>query len=285
MSKTRTYILILFLATLPALVGCGEEEVYTVSQEEEIERFVTDSEDGRELFGSLDLDSLWTFNLPDNDSTYTAILVAKSRSVTASIPGIRDFGVGEYYYGYAVVTEQAVGILRKQAGGRTVETEFRWNIERVGLFVKLGDNNQPFSGWLLCGYYGGTPSTYVDIATLAGEELDNVGAGVTLGERPYVDATYAFKDIDEVELIAKGSQIIFDGCPNCVIFANYESVSGFQTAHLTDQETDSLCFSDTLETSASTDRFWSRLCLTRACMSDDSTLIIDHSVIPYKLSQ
>jgi len=285
LNKAGFYLFTMILATLLAVVGCEEEEVYTVSQEEEIERFVTDSDDGRELFGALDLDSSWTFSLPDNDTTYTATLVATSRSLSVSTAGPRDFGIGNYYYGFAAVMDQAVGILRKQAGGRTVETEFRWYIERVGFFVKLGDNNQPFSGWLLRGYYGGPPTNHLDIATSAGVELDNVGSGVLVGDKMYVDAVYAFKDIDEVASVAKGSQIIFDGCPNCVIFVNYESASGSQTTNLTDEETDSLCFCDTLVTSANTDRFWSMLCLTKVCMSADSTVTVDHSIIPYKLSQ
>jgi len=283
--RASLYLLTTILAMFLVLAGCGEEEVFTVSQEDEIERYVTDSEDGKELFGAPELDSSWTFNLPDNDTTYTAMLVSTSRSVGINIPGVRDFGIGNYYYGYATVVDGAVGIMRKQAGGRTVETEFRWNIQRVGFFVKLGDNNQSYSGWLLCGFYGGPPSNYVEIATLAGEELDNIGSGVTLGERPYVDPDYAFKDIDEIESIAKGSLIVVHGCPSCAVFANYESASGFQTENLTEGETDSLCFTDTLGTSASTDRFWSFMCLTRACMSSDSTVTIVHSIIPYRLDQ
>jgi len=275
----------ILLAMLLAVVGCEEEEVYTVSQEEEIERWVTDSDDGRELFGAVDLEDSWTFSPPGSDTIYTAILMSRSRSVDATTSGPRDFGIGSYYIAFATVMEQAVGILRKQADGRTVETQFRWYLERVGFFVKLGDNRQPFSGWVLCGYYGGPVVNSFDITALTGEIIDNHTHGVLVGDSTYRDELYAFKDVDEVEILAKGSQLVFDGCPNCVLFVNYESPSGFTTVNVTDVETDSLCFCDTLQTPTTTDRFWNLLYVTSMCMSDDSVLVVEHSFIPYKLGQ
>lgn len=285
LNRTGLYFFSIIMAACLAAGGCEEKDVFTVSQEEEIKRWVTDSDDGTELFGPLSFDSLWYFDLSDNDTAYTAILVSTSRSLSAQTAGPRDFGIGSYYYGYATVLDRAVGILRKQVSGRTLETEFRWNIERVGLFVKLGDSNQPFSGWLLCGFYGGPEVSSFDVSTSGGETLDNHGGGVVVGGGTYIDPTYSFMDIDDVESITRGSQIIFEGCPGCVIHVNYESPSGSATVDLTEEQADSLCFCDTLQTSLTTDRFWNLLYVMSTCMSGDSTLTVDHSFIPFKLSQ
>ena len=117
--RRNSIISILLTVALTAVFftfGCEEHDVFTISQEEELERYYADSEICQELFRSHDLTLGASYTLPDNDTVYTDIIDNSTRSSTTIIDPNKliDLEYGTYYYGEIVVEDILTGRTQKQ---------------------------------------------------------------------------------------------------------------------------------------------------------------------------
>ncbi|UCD64125.1 MAG: hypothetical protein JSW34_01445 [Candidatus Zixiibacteriota bacterium] len=171
MSKSS---LIKYLAAAAAfslgLFACEEIDVPYVIDEEEIMRYIVESDVGVELFRT---DSLLPSNpyvIPDDpDAFYVDRVDSVTRIYDIYIlvdnfgsedrEYIQDFGppIGVTRGAEATVTDNFyIRTIRYEGGDSTVYHMVR-PVIRYGFFVKLGDDNQAFRGWLLMAFSGGGP--------------------------------------------------------------------------------------------------------------------------------
>ncbi len=287
-SNNRVTLLLTILFVLMIATACEEIDVYTVSQVEEVERYLADSDLCAELFRDHGLTGTITYMIPGSDTVYTDIVDSVKRSVSVRLDpnDLLSVGIGTYYYATATITNNLYGKLQKQISGRVIEGPYTRPLRRKAFLVKLGDNNQAYSGWLLQGVNLGDATRYLTVATTSGDTLEiEYLTGMYIGgsrvEDPNGDDYF---DVDDIQTIQKGARITFDGCGKYAVLANYESSSGYLFENLTEGHTDSSCFSDSVSTSSTTNYFWNSLFVRGFNHPNDSTLITTESFIPYIIS-
>ncbi|UCE23834.1 MAG: hypothetical protein JSU74_11125 [Candidatus Zixiibacteriota bacterium] len=287
-SNNRLTLIVTILFVLMMASACEEIDVYTVSQVEEVERYLADSEICTELFRDHGLTGTITYIIPGNDTVYTDIVDSTKRSISVRLDPneLLNLGIGSYYYATATITNSLYGKLQKQISGRVDEVNFTRFLQRKAFLVKLGDNNQAYSGWLLQGVNLGDATRYITVATTSGDTLElEYLTGMYIGggrvEDPNDDDYF---DVDDIKTIEKGARITFDGCGKYQVLANYEASSGYLTENVTEGHTDSSCFSDSVLTSTATNYFWNSLFVRSFNRPNDSTLITTESFIPYIIS-
>ncbi|UCG60546.1 MAG: hypothetical protein JSV52_09435 [Candidatus Zixiibacteriota bacterium] len=275
-------ILALCAAVVLVVPGCEEQEVYTISQEEELERFITDSEEGRELFRIHDLVVDAVYNYAGNDTNYTDMLISTSRSVevVASEDSLIDIGVGLYFFATITVRDKVIGRTQKQIGEQTIEENFEINIERRAYMIKLGDNSQAFAGWIIYGYDGGHPIPAVKVIT---PDADTFAVHYNRDLIINNTTIEGFLDIDDVFMLDKGAQVIIDGCVFNRSAVNYEGTGGFFIDGFTHPHTTGTCVADTINVAAVTDRFWNTLFIRTYAGEDTEVVYYNGSFVPYKI--
>lgn len=284
-------LIILALFTLIALpmVGCEEEELYTLSQEEEVERYIADSYLGKAFFPNDFSSDAVSFNFPGDDTLYTVIFDRAGRNYSLyNLGDTVQLQTGEYYYCRAAVTERFYFTLRKSISGQVFESTVGEQLNRWGYLVKLGPNSQAYSGWLLQGI-AAAPADVMNIQTLDGTNIrmDYISPllveGVQLNP-PLPDGYNGFMDIDNISIVNGGSQIAVDTCGPCVTIAHYETESGFVAEVLDDTWTGPTCCIDTFAVGTDSEVIWTSLSLQTLCRVNDST--ISHSIryIPFKVN-
>ena len=160
-------------------IGCEDEIIVPfLSDSEEIERYVADADLGRIFFATdkiiIDTPYYYIF---DSSAYYVDVFVSNDRDVISFFP-LLDFGAGfinpyqEFGppFGSSMDAEVTVRdnisyLSHRIEGTDTTTTNRVLALERYGYFMKLGDDGQRFSGWILRGFSGGVPqnNTIVDL--------------------------------------------------------------------------------------------------------------------------
>jgi len=198
MSKRMSFLypaLAALLLVVGGLGGCDEGEVLPVDDEEELRRYLYESEDGLDLFRATDLFVEQPFIDPFNTND-TLIQVIDSTWRDIETLRIVDYARGNYRYVevlpflardaelivydfYRVITKRIAG-----ADTTVVDTTQR-ALTRYAYFVKMGDDSQRFKGWKLYGYNGGEST--IDIGSSVYVSIRDEGGGTFLGGNDVYD--------------------------------------------------------------------------------------------------
>ncbi len=145
--------LVISAVTLLITIGCDDKATppYTLYSEE-IEYFIKDSEDGKELF---------TQNLyPDESFTvgdtmeifYTFDSVIRERIVLNIYDPQDLYGLSDKYSATADITDIYYGRLNRIEIDDTASYDLTINLNRSAFFIKLYNDNYPAHGWIFWRY-------------------------------------------------------------------------------------------------------------------------------------
>lgn len=261
MTRCRTAAVVAAALSLALLGGCGDEDVYTVSQVDEIVRYINDSEIGRELFrtGSMELITDDPYVLSWSDTVYADRVDSSKRTVDVSISDPVDFGFGVFYTAEVTVIDRLYGTTTRSFNSQVVSTgAFVREFERFALMVKLGDNGQAFSGWLLEGYNGGTPRDFVLNSETSTGELIIGSDDVTFVMGQY--SRNGFRGLDNMIVIPDGD--ILSSRAGTLVFSpvvTWESPTGYVTLGMERDIADTTRFVADLATPANNPRIYSTI--------------------------
>lgn len=185
------------------LTGCEEEqEVYDVYDYDQLIAYVYEKDDARELFRTDSLIPNNVYTKPENDTVFRDFVdsVVRSFHITTTPSNIEKefetFGITD---DAEVVVEDTFYVRTQRVHG--VDTSYadstqKRGLTRIGYFLRLGNPTQPYSGWLLHAYNGGSPRGQ---AALEIEREDGSifrGDGFNFEDFRYIQYTYVYTDDD-----------------------------------------------------------------------------------------
>ena len=215
---------LLFL--LLAAAGCSHKDVPVISDREEIQRYVDESLDARELFRTTGFINGDTFTLPNDPAVYFDSVISVQRTETFLV---LDTTVLKRYkspnlsvYDAEIEVSDRFFIRRfRILGPDTTTSDSVRDVVRYGHFLKLGSDLQPYAGWKLFGFNGGIPD-YPLSMTVYGPRNATIVVGGSLYDRflyadidpqtgefgPYVHETaLAYIRVDQIPLFEGGGDI------------------------------------------------------------------------------
>lgn len=153
--RTPLFLLVAMVLIFGAF-GCNEKEVPFVVDEDEIERYLAETEDGRELFRVNGIISPNPYLFPGDGAMYRDSALSHVRRVNVTLSdGLIDYGsLGYLREGLAQVLDTFVVRTIRTKGLNTDTTENKRGFVRYGYFLKLGGDNQAYVGWVLYGFNG-----------------------------------------------------------------------------------------------------------------------------------
>jgi hypothetical protein len=154
------------------LSGCKEKDVPYVIDSEEIESYLKQSEDATNLFRATGLLKPGTYTLVSGGPTFTDSLISSTRHYDIWVSDTAwDLGsYGRVKVANAKVTDELVVRTVRRQGTDSVVNQRTRSLEREGVFWKLGDDAEPYVGWLLWGFIGGPVSgSAVTVQTIVGK--------------------------------------------------------------------------------------------------------------------
>jgi hypothetical protein len=162
-------VLLLLIPAVTLLIGCEERESFFIDDDEEIRRYLSTTEEGRELFRTEGL-------VPDHpyaagSAVHQDSIVYFERVIT--IDRVRaDTLTSEFraFSGRARHAELTVEdfweVQLTKIGPEPEDTAVTFQnryMTRHALFVKVGDDTRPYAGWRMWGFNGGYPLAPADI--------------------------------------------------------------------------------------------------------------------------
>lgn len=172
---TMTFAISLVAAlglTLLSGVGCREKDVPFAVDSDEIERYLNESEEAVDLFRSRGLVMSGTYSLVPGGKLYTDTILATKRmyDIWISDTAWHMGSYGSFKVADALVTDEyTVRTTTKVNDKDSTITQTR-RVERLGVFWKLGDDGDPYLGWILQGINGGSsPGAAVSYSTISGD--------------------------------------------------------------------------------------------------------------------
>jgi len=192
----NTIIVLVFLMIL--IEGCSEIDIAVVVDQEEIMRYVNESDVGLELFPNTNLINNAPYELAfDSGAVFRDVVDSVKRSITVDITTNRlennfmnyyenigvdtfvtfmqDFGSPYFLSNDAEVTVEDkyyISTTRSMDGGTDTSHHTR-TVKQYGYFLKLGGDGQAFRGWLLIGYSGIVSSYLSNYSVTTVEEEDH----------------------------------------------------------------------------------------------------------------
>lgn len=164
-------VLLIFMGT-----GCEEIEIPILNDDDEIARYIADSDDARQLFTTENLILSVPYTYPlDVGASYVDLVDSVKRTLVTYIAA--DAIGGSYaapaqYFGppfgttkdaeVTVTDKFFISTLRISGTDTTVIPNVR-NLNRYAYFIKIGDDGDAFSGWFLWAYNGGAPHPYTRV--------------------------------------------------------------------------------------------------------------------------
>ncbi len=141
----------LFLIII-VVVGCEKLDVPFLSDTEEIERYIADSDLGHDFFRNDNIISGTPYFYPlDSNAVYTDTVTSKNRIINVIVSTSQN---PDLTYADVKVTDVfTISTTRIKAADTSVFESTRL-FERNAYFEKLGDDGQRFSGWLIRGFNG-----------------------------------------------------------------------------------------------------------------------------------
>lgn len=154
--RKLTILFFFGILMLTAGYGCNPKDVPVIIDEDELLRYMNETEDGRELFRTDGLIPSSPYQTPVDNAIWSDSVLAHKRviSVNAS-DGEADYGsLGFLREGVVLVNDQfTVETTRLFPDSTVVDTTVR-TVLRDAFFLKLGGDSRPFVGWLMWGYNG-----------------------------------------------------------------------------------------------------------------------------------
>jgi len=187
-SGIGTYVLALI--GVICFAGCKEKDVPYVIDSEEIENYLKQSEDAVNLFRSDGLVKSGTYTLVPGGPTFTDTVLSSNRSydIWVSDTAWHLGSYGNLRVANATVTDEFTIRTTRKKNNDSIVSERTRRLERVGVFWKLGDDSEPYVGWLLWGVVGGSLSgSAITVATIGGtyrlDTLSKQGDTTLAGEK------------------------------------------------------------------------------------------------------
>ncbi|MBU8934873.1 MAG: hypothetical protein KOO62_12870 [candidate division Zixibacteria bacterium] len=174
------YCLAVVLVSIGLLMvaGCEEKEVPYVKDTEILERYIYETEEGRDLFRTDNLFLEDEYTIPFDSAVYKTIVDSTHRDIeleifvdTAKYDSLRHFWYrttheysypvlnGTYWDAEAIIDDRFFVRTLRIFGSDTTETAEERVVTRYGFFVKIGSDNRPYLGWRLWGFNGGAPNS------------------------------------------------------------------------------------------------------------------------------
>jgi hypothetical protein len=164
MKRTSLSIFIFGVAivtsTLALLGGCNsEKDVPYVIDEDEIARYIRETEEGRQFFRSDSLILPTPYAVPGDTVLYRDSVLAHGRETTVIVDTNRaDYGnLGDLAEAAAFVLDSFIVRKYRVSDNAIVDSSSIRYLTRVGFFLKLGTDAQAYVGWKLWGL--GVPSS------------------------------------------------------------------------------------------------------------------------------
>ncbi len=164
MKRTSLSIFIFGLAIVastPAFFGgCGsEKDVPYVIDEDEIARYIRETEEGQQFFRSDSLILPTPYAAPGDTVMYRDSVLTRGRQTTVIVDTNRaDYGnLGELAEAAAFVLDSFIVRRYRVSDNAIVDSGSIRYLTRVGFFLKLGTDAQAYVGWKLWGV--GVPSS------------------------------------------------------------------------------------------------------------------------------
>lgn len=138
------------------LSGCKEKDVPYIVDSEEIENYIKQSDDAKDLFRAAGLLTPGTYSLTLGGPTFTDSLISSKRRFDIWVSDTAwDMGsYGKVRVANAKVIDELVVRTVRRSGTDSLVNQRTRSLEREGVFWKLGDDSEPYVGWLLWGIVG-----------------------------------------------------------------------------------------------------------------------------------
>ncbi|NOY89132.1 MAG: hypothetical protein GXO93_07065 [FCB group bacterium] len=289
MHLLKNYIFIVGLIWL-LWAACDNPTVTERTLEGELQRYIINDEVPQDLFR---LDSLITdsvYKLPFSDTLYRDYLDSTARALSFDFGDNLYLPFGVYKYAEVTFFDTLFGHTQKIVGSQVSEANFVRPLVRQGLFVKLGRDQDSYSGWLLFGYNGGNPVVDMKVRVSTGATFS--GTIVDTLKYPVGDVnnmrTFPYLRLEEIFKLENGSNILISSTRlntyNPLVYGQvvtYESSNSLVTKNLIQSDTNIYYFSDTV-TLQNNKRLWN-IINVQAFIDDNGNIrFIRAWCLPYK---
>lgn len=321
-SKLLSVLPLVLILVLIIMSACEEREVFPIYDDDELDRYLVDTEEGRELFRTDDLFPDDEYKVPyDDAAVYHDVVDSVKRKINRWITPTypqkeKDFGS----YGvlrdaeYEIIDTLFVTAVRDSSGILTT-TQKSIKLTRYGYFLKLGADKYPFNGWSLWGYNGGesslpqsmmaklqdgsrvstegtalSPFTYIVIDTFYDSNAQEY-----IYQQRVQSTNYKYARLGDIADLSGDSIVVFEGdsYPNR---SYYHLLSAFTNDDYIMQQfdrTDSTHYLDTLRLANPNPHLWNVVLLHELRRSfpqnppDGDTMVIQNSAwcFPYRIPQ
>jgi hypothetical protein len=268
--------------------GCGPgKQLQPIDDEDEINRYLDATEEGRDLFRTDSLINSDPYVVPyDEGAVYRDFVDSVKRGIVRyTTPPNRAHDYGAYGLmrdaEWEVYDDFYVRTVRT-SGDSISETSQMLRIVRYAYFLKLGDDNEPFTGWVLWGYNGGkakSPASllvsredgqsafrgdgwnfrsfeFIDSDTF--HLVDSLGNPYDSIKREEAESRYAYIRLDAIANIGDDKSLVFRSGDNAKAsfyeLISAETDSGFHQQQML--RTDSSRYIDTLSLPSPNKRIW-----------------------------
>ena len=298
--------------------GCEEEpEMYHIYHQDEISRYLAETEEGRDLFRIDNLFAGDTFTIPLDDSAYYRILVdSVQRTMEFLVTPdsvLKDFdGLSLKRDAEVIIDDIFHTRTLRITPADTSETREARAVTRYAYFRKIGDDSRPYVGWKLYGYNPGSPkgAVRVTVRTEGGSEFpgDTVAwpydryrylAHHTLpggGEfTQWEESRYKYIELSGIANIGDGSRLVINtrGVANRSYYQLMSAATDGGWRNSVAHRPDSGHYLDTLKTPANNQRLWNLIFLQEywrvripGGTGSDSMAVYSHGwCVPYRVPQ
>ncbi|MEA2030251.1 MAG: hypothetical protein U9N55_01475 [candidate division Zixibacteria bacterium] len=300
--RNRYFIVVVILTSICLLTfsGCEEKEVPYVQDSEVLERYIYETEEGRDLFRTDNLFLEDEYSIPFDSAVYKTIVDSTHRiiSLDVFVDTAKYNNIGHFWYRttheynyYAplkgnlwdaemVVDDYFFIRTLRTVGDSTTETSHKYLVTRYAYFVKIGSDSREYLGWKLFGYDGGKSesSAMMEVRSENGTVFrgDNVGyeqfrytvhwENLSTGYAT-VDAGYSehsYMRPDQLGVIEDGSRLYLNSYnvsnESYYQIVSAETDSGFGLQMM--HRSDSSHYVDTVKTPDNNSRIWNLLFLS-----------------------
>ncbi len=296
----KSHILYLWLAvaavTLAVCCGCEERDVPLLIDEEEIIRYLSVTEEGRELFRTADLIPDDPYMLPCDSAVYRDFVDSTWREFDVAIDSTRtyNFGaLGDHYAATTRVTDlffvTTIKVLETEVPPETTWIFSEREVNRYGYFIKLGEDDKPYLGWKLWGFNSlGESDPPVNLSVTTADGAHTLAAMLARYSYQGPGFVLSFIRLSDINNLENGDTLIFNVSPR----GGYEPVYYHLTTGATDagfvtQAMDSVnvgYWVDTIVTPSPNPRLWN-VVFIQSFMKPPSFQYVRGWCIPYRIPQ
>ncbi|MEA1980414.1 MAG: hypothetical protein U9N54_05510 [candidate division Zixibacteria bacterium] len=268
--------------------GCEEIEVLSVSDEDEITRYLEVTEEGIELFRKDSLYSFIEYELPFDTATYTDVLLDIDRNITISIKGpVQISNLGSYKEALVIVND-----VYEIRTNRIVKTDTTFHdttrtFTRYGYFLKLLNDSYPFLGWKLYGYNSiGTLPVPAVVEIRSSDDTTSFHGDIRMLTTSAISFNLSFLKLDQFPVINKGDTLFFDvkrvtSIPS-YYFVTYDSQNGFSYTMMDKINNDQIV--DTVVVPDNLGKLWNNIVIQAFQESEPAGKHLRTWTVPYRLN-